>query len=150
MTRHMSSVHEEKKAFKCKVCDKNFSQKTILSVHMASVHEGLKAFKCELCDKRFSKKCNMSTHMSSVHERKKKVWSYFKEKSFSAKIIEYIHQLTNKKLFKNDILKKVYLFNKLHQLMKNTKYSRKQKAIIHLNNCIKIVYFKCSNIFLPM
>ena len=39
MTRDMSSVHEEKKVFKCKVCDKSFSQKTSMTRHMVSIHE---------------------------------------------------------------------------------------------------------------
>ena len=39
--------------------------------HMLSIHEGNKAFKCETCDNGFSKKANMNEHIPSIHEGKK-------------------------------------------------------------------------------
>ena len=68
MTRHIASVHEGKKAFKCQICDKSFSQKGSMNKHMASVHEEIKAFKCDICRYGCSKKVIMDKHMVSVHE----------------------------------------------------------------------------------
>ncbi len=41
-TTYISTVHEEKKEFKCDICDASFTQKRNLNVHIASVHEGKK------------------------------------------------------------------------------------------------------------
>ena len=54
MTRHIKLVHEEKKSFECRICDKRFTMKQTMKIHVASVHESKKTFKCEICDKDFS------------------------------------------------------------------------------------------------
>ena len=40
MKTHVSMVHEEKKPFKCDICDYRCSQKSTIKTHVASVHEG--------------------------------------------------------------------------------------------------------------
>ena len=50
MNKHVESVHEGKKPFKCDICDYSSSQKGHLKTHVASVHEGQKTFKCHICD----------------------------------------------------------------------------------------------------
>ena len=47
MKVHVSSVHEEKKPFKCEICHHTCSQKGHLKKHVDSVHEGKKPFKCD-------------------------------------------------------------------------------------------------------
>ena len=71
MNRHIKMVHEEKKPFKCELCDKSFFQKVDRKKHVESIHEGKKPFKCELCDKSFSQKGSRKIHVESVHEGKK-------------------------------------------------------------------------------
>ena len=41
---------EKSKSFKCNTCKKGFKLKGSLTKHVASVHEGKKPFKCEICD----------------------------------------------------------------------------------------------------
>ena len=40
--RHIISVHEGNKPFRCSICGYKFSQKWVLKKHMVSVHEKLK------------------------------------------------------------------------------------------------------------
>ena len=47
--RHISSFHELKEAFICKICDKGFSLEGSMKRHVASVHEEIKAFECKMC-----------------------------------------------------------------------------------------------------
>ena len=42
MNRHVVSVHEGKKPFKCEICDYSCSLKRTLKKHVAAVHEGEK------------------------------------------------------------------------------------------------------------
>ena len=66
--------HEEKKPFKCDICDYSFSRKSTLKTHVASVHKGKKPFKCNICDATFSENCHMKRHVSKIHGGKKS-WS---------------------------------------------------------------------------
>ena len=77
MTRHIESVHEGRKAFKCDICDHSFTHKYKLKGHIESVHEGKKEFKCDICDQSFSKKYHFKRHMASIHEGKQRSkWNY--------------------------------------------------------------------------
>ena len=66
--RHINSVHEDQKNYKCDLCDKAFTQIWNLKTHINSVHEGLKNHKCDLCDKNFSEAGNLKKHIKSVHK----------------------------------------------------------------------------------
>ena len=50
LKRHVASVHEGKKPFKCKVCDYKSSRQGNLNQNIISVHDEKKPFKCEVCD----------------------------------------------------------------------------------------------------
>ena len=40
MKTHIESVHEEKKPFRCAICDKTFNQKRNMVAHVSRAHEG--------------------------------------------------------------------------------------------------------------
>ena len=66
-----SSDHEEKKKFKCDICDVNFGCKGTLNRHVTTVHDGKKRFKCDICYASFGYKSNLNRHVATVHEGKK-------------------------------------------------------------------------------
>ena len=45
MKRHIQSVHEGKKDYKCNSCDKMFFSKAHLKRHFNGIHKGIKRFK---------------------------------------------------------------------------------------------------------
>ena len=57
--------HTEEKQFKCKFCDKTFSENKYLKVHMR-IHTGEKPYLCRQCPKAFTTnnglKCHIKTH----------------------------------------------------------------------------------------
>ena len=42
MNKHVASIYEEKKPFKCDICDYECSQKGSMNRHTATVHKGKK------------------------------------------------------------------------------------------------------------
>ena len=48
-----------------------FSQKANLTKHVESVHEGRKPFKCSNCDGSFTEKGSLNRHIKSIHEQKR-------------------------------------------------------------------------------
>ena len=66
----ISSDHERKKVFRCEICGKTYTTKTILTQHIGVIHEGNKPFKCDICDYRSSQKGHIKSHVASVHEGK--------------------------------------------------------------------------------
>ena len=64
---HFESVYEEKKPYKCDICDKSFALKSILQTHIGSVHKKKNPFKCEICDYRCSQKGDLKKHRNSIH-----------------------------------------------------------------------------------
>ena len=70
LNRHITLVHEEKKPFKCSVCEYEYSESSNINRQIASVHEGKKPFYCKICKPSFSEKGNMVLHISAIHERR--------------------------------------------------------------------------------
>ena len=92
---HATPVNEEKKPFKCEICDTVFAKDFDMDSHFATVHEGKKPYKCEAgkssaldshisavheekmpfkcdtCDKEFTKNCELKIHVTTVHEERK-------------------------------------------------------------------------------
>ena len=68
-TRKKKNMNVCEKHFKCKDCDKQFSQNSNLITHMRT-HTGEKPYKCKDCDKQFSQNSSLITHMRT-HTREK-------------------------------------------------------------------------------
>ena len=66
--RKDESVHENKKTFKCTVCEYKAGMKLDIKRHIESVHEGIKAFKCSICDYKAARNYNLKKHIENVHE----------------------------------------------------------------------------------
>ena len=74
-------VHEEKKPFKCEICDATFTSNQILEGHVISDHEASKKrkvltsdeneqpkrFSCEICDASFSQNGGLTRHIKTIH-----------------------------------------------------------------------------------
>ena len=91
------------KSHDCKACDKAFGKSIYLQRHIKSVHEGVKNYKCEksgkcwLCGKFFSRARDIKKHISSVHERIKRhkcdtCGKAFVSASYVKKHINVIHK----------------------------------------------------------
>ena len=70
LRKHVERIHEEKKDFKCHVCNYSCVKISDLKVHIALVHEGKKRLKCTICGKSFGLKENLKRHLLTVHEKK--------------------------------------------------------------------------------
>ena len=66
LNRHVESVHEGNKPFKCDFCVYSCTQRNKLNIHVDSVHDGKKPFKCVICDYRSSTKQTIKRHVLSV------------------------------------------------------------------------------------
>ena len=54
--------------------------KSGLKRHISSVHEGLKPFKCNICGIYYAQKINLKTHITQVHDGIKQAKPKHKEK----------------------------------------------------------------------
>ena len=52
---------ENKKRYKCEICDSAFSRSNHLSRHWL-IHTGERPFKCDICDKAFNQACYLTIH----------------------------------------------------------------------------------------
>jgi len=63
LIRHLQSVHERRRDFKCSFCKKGFSEKVGRDEH-ERIHTGEKPYRCDLCDKAFRAKALLYIHKS--------------------------------------------------------------------------------------
>ena len=68
MRRHIRTVHEHGKPFKCEICQKCYPSKHHLKTHMRTAHLNDKPFKCEICHKSFGERGNFRAHKKNFHE----------------------------------------------------------------------------------
>ena len=61
LIRHIQSVHERRRDFKCSFCKKGFSEKVGRDEH-ERIHTGEKPYRCDLCDKAFRAKALLYIH----------------------------------------------------------------------------------------
>lgn len=61
LIRHLRTVHEGRRDFKCTFCQKGFSEKVGRDDH-ERIHTGEKPYKCDLCDKSFRANSMLCSH----------------------------------------------------------------------------------------
>ena len=83
MKKHIYTVHEGHKDYKCESCGKSFAEAGSLRKHIHRIHEGHKDHKCESCGKSFSQAGNLKIHIHTVHEGHKDYKCESCGKSFS-------------------------------------------------------------------
>ena len=59
-------IHK-KITYKCKQCEKTFTDSGNLKRHVKAVHEGTKDYKCDYCGKSFSEPGKLKRHVKAVH-----------------------------------------------------------------------------------
>ena len=68
LKNHVQIVHEGKKLFPCKLCDKTFINRSALRDHEDNVHKGIKkVFLCEQCDRTFGTNSLVNLHKRRDH-----------------------------------------------------------------------------------
>ena len=100
MKKHIASVHEGLRPFKCSKCDSCFKDGSNLKRHFMSAHEGKKPHLCPICGVGFAQNTNLKSHIVKIHEIGKrsqrqiiKMWHCFKkniESNFSSQIMQSI------------------------------------------------------------
>lgn len=71
LERHIMTVHEEQRPFRCNVCEMSFGRKGILKKHIQMVHEHSRKFECDTCKVSFGLKSDLKRHVQSVHQKKR-------------------------------------------------------------------------------
>ncbi|XP_077968817.1 uncharacterized protein LOC120343869 [Styela clava] len=66
LKRH-TLIHKPKRQFKCKICNKKFTQKCHLTRHISTVHMGEKKYSCDVCGKHFSEMSYVGKHYVALH-----------------------------------------------------------------------------------
>ena len=121
MEKHVKTIHENIKAYKCESCEKSFSQKGNLERHVKTVHENLKNHKCEACGKSFSQKGNLIRHLKYVHENIKDFSCDVCDKKFisNSKLkrhIQTFHMKVKTRALKNESSAKVQPFEPISKV----------------------------------
>ena len=83
--RHITSIHEKKKPYKCPRCEKHFAQQSHISGHIKAVHEKIKDKQCPLCDYKCTTNQQINAHIMAIHEGIKQYKCSWCEACFSAK-----------------------------------------------------------------
>ena len=93
LKKHIHTVHEGHKDYKCDSCGKSFTTLHILEKHLHIVHDGYKDHKCEFCDQSFSQAGYLKTHINTIHQGHKdyKCKSCGKSFSQSHNLKKHIH-----------------------------------------------------------
>ena len=63
-------VHENRKKYKCDVCDYTAFLHADLKKHIECVHEKMKPHKCSICEKCFGLEGHLKTHLQRIHNNK--------------------------------------------------------------------------------
>ena len=63
LKKHIHTVHEGHKDYKCEFCGKSFFRHDYLKRHVYRTHEGHKDYKCESCGKSFTSAPYLKKHI---------------------------------------------------------------------------------------
>ncbi|XP_057678487.1 GDNF-inducible zinc finger protein 1 [Corythoichthys intestinalis] len=68
--KHKSTRHgiQADLLYRCKTCEKTFSNRSNLRIHEKHVHSNERLFTCEVCNKNFKRKKDVVRHHKQVHE----------------------------------------------------------------------------------
>ncbi len=69
LKKHLSTIHERRRDFKCSYCEKSFAQSYTLKEHTAAKHMFQYGHHCKLCGKAFAHKTNCGRHLKTVHRK---------------------------------------------------------------------------------
>ena len=122
---HILSVHEGKKAFKCDLCQKDFTSLTHLNTHKKCLHmdeDVVRCFECETCKKKFKTNGNLTLHRE-IHQSIKYGCKQC-ELSFSTKSGLRRHVQT-------EHLKQVYKCEVCYIPLRDKEYLKKHMKTLH-------------------
>jgi uncharacterized Zn-finger protein len=71
LKKHIRTIHEQRKDFKCPTCQLTFGQSSTLARHIRAVHEQRKDFQCPTCQLTFGYSGHLARHIRAVHEQRK-------------------------------------------------------------------------------
>ena len=71
LSRHVRTVHEQRRDHACPQCDAAFGQAGHLRTHVRVVHEQRRDHACPQCDAAFGRAGNLSRHVRTVHEQRR-------------------------------------------------------------------------------
>ena len=119
MTKHVVSVHEEKKIadekqemIHCQICDYN-CKKTAMKSHIRRVHEKERNFKCGICDYSSFRSSDLKKHTLSVHDELFKCEICEYSSSFKHNIKNTLLQFTRRRKTLNVIYVTTAVFLKI-------------------------------------
>ena len=73
MKKHIASVHDGTRSFKCEICGYCFSEKSHLIRHLSDIHgkvEKRMIFECEFCGSKHYDMKKLKNHVATIHEGK--------------------------------------------------------------------------------
>ena len=97
LRRHIHTVHEGHKDYKCEACGKSYSTAQYLKEHIHTVHDGHKDYKCDSCGKSFPHAGYLKKHIRTIHEGRKdhkceSCGKYFAQAGDLKKHIHRVHE----------------------------------------------------------
>mmetsp|Transcript_4758 Transcript_4758/g.8304 ORF Transcript_4758/g.8304 Transcript_4758/m.8304 type:complete len:459 (-) Transcript_4758:3116-4492(-) len=87
LQRHLATVHEEARFYRCQYedCNKTFKIQSYLDLHVRNYHLRLYQFgPCEFCGHKFTSQSNLQRHVSTKHAKKRPFLCEFCQKSFTS------------------------------------------------------------------
>ena len=71
LNRHIMTLHEEQRNYKCDSCGKSFTSAHWLKNHVNILHEGQRNYKCDSCEKSFTQSGSLNNHIKTLHEEQR-------------------------------------------------------------------------------